>query len=216
MTFSGKKNLGPAIIIILHIVGAIGLSWDVSRPYILPLTPVNLLLSTYLLFVHHSGSKTQFMIGFFSCAAIGLVVEIMGVQTGFPFGNYQYGEPLGWKIFDTPWLIGLNWFLLSYVVYSWLSGFIQNTYLKIVIGAAALTCIDILIEPVAIELNYWSWQSASIPLQNYISWFFVALIMQSGLTMMIKNPTNKLAPVILFSQIGFFLFIFFTKNLNSL
>ena len=39
--------------------------------------------------------------------------------------------------------------------------------------------LDFLIEPVAISLDFWSWQGGQIPLQNYIMWFLISLVMHS-------------------------------------
>jgi len=36
-------------------------------------------------------------------------IEVLGIKTGKIFGSYFYGKSLGFKIFETPVLIGLNW-----------------------------------------------------------------------------------------------------------
>ncbi|MBK7882949.1 MAG: carotenoid biosynthesis protein [Chitinophagaceae bacterium] len=46
------------------------------------------------------------------CVCIGIAVEIIGVKTGFLFGNYSYGIVLGPKIQSVPILIGINWFII--------------------------------------------------------------------------------------------------------
>ena len=40
-----------------------------------------------------------------------------------------------------------------------------------------MVLLDIMIEPVAIELDFWQWEGGNIPLQNYLMWFIVALFM---------------------------------------
>jgi putative membrane protein len=44
----------------------------------------------------------------------GILVEIMGVNTGLLFGDYQYGAVLSPRIKQVPWVIGINWFLVIY------------------------------------------------------------------------------------------------------
>ena len=44
-------------------------------------------------------------------AYITYAVEVIGVQTGFPFGDYQYGTRLGTTLYDTPPMIGVLWLL---------------------------------------------------------------------------------------------------------
>ena len=48
------------------------------------------------------------------CFAVGVSVEIMGINTGILFGDYTYGDVLGFKLRDVPVLIGVNWFIIIY------------------------------------------------------------------------------------------------------
>ena len=44
---------------------------------------------------------------------VGMVAEMLGVNFGYIFGSYQYGEALGWKLFGVPLLLGANWTILT-------------------------------------------------------------------------------------------------------
>ena len=50
----------------------------------------------------------------FFAFSLGFIIEVLGVQTGVLFGAYSYGDPLGFKVFDVPLLIGVNWLILSF------------------------------------------------------------------------------------------------------
>jgi putative membrane protein len=39
-----------------------------------------------------------------------------------------------------------------------------------------MTAMDILIEPVAIELNYWHWDAVAVPIENYLAWFVLSAL----------------------------------------
>ena len=76
-------------------------------------------------------------------------IEAIGVNTGEIFGAYGYGKVLGFKIFSTPPMIGINWAILVLGTGYWLKSIkIKNTLLLSFLGAIIMTILDILIEPV--------------------------------------------------------------------
>ena len=42
-----------------------------------------------------------------------MITESLGVNYGLIFGNYEYGNNLGFKFFGVPFLIGINWIILT-------------------------------------------------------------------------------------------------------
>ena len=91
MTYS-KDNIVSFIIIILHLVGVIGTALPVTRELVVSLTPINLLITFSLLIYTHEGSKNYLVYFLLLSTLIGFGVEVMGVSTGWPFGNYAYGN----------------------------------------------------------------------------------------------------------------------------
>ena len=55
----------------------------------------------------------------------GILVEFLGVNYGLLFGEYSYGKNLGPKLFGVPFLIGMNWVILTTI-----SGSISNYITK--------------------------------------------------------------------------------------
>lgn len=105
------------------------------------------------------------------------LIEVIGVQTGLVFGHYTYGKILGPKIFDTPPIIGINWAILLLSIGIWLKSFnIKNNLLFSLLGAITMTLLDLIIEPIAILLGFWNWQTKTPPLQNYVAWFIISFI----------------------------------------
>ena len=109
----------------------------------------------------------------------GMITEILGVQWGWIFGDYQYGEALGYKIFGVPLLIGINWSLLTIITAAIAQQFYQNIFMRIIIGVGLMIFLDLLIEPIAPELDFWVFDGGEAPLQNYIGWAAVALFLQA-------------------------------------
>jgi putative membrane protein len=138
---------------------------------------------------------------------MGFFVEVAGVLTGVVFGEYSYGSALGFKIMGTPPLIGLNWLMLIYAVYLIMNKVQINTILKILLGSTLMVVYDIIMEPVAINLDMWSWGGITIPIQNYIAWFVISAVMLSIFYITKLKYRNKVAPSLFFVQMAFFLIL---------
>lgn len=176
--FFNQVNVFKIIITLFHLVGILGMTVPVLRPYFQILTPFHLLLSTVLLFVFHKGWNTSFYIFMILSFGIGYGSELLGVHTGFPFGNYSYGSVLGFQLFEVPVLIGVNWLLLVYLSGELFHSRIKNDYLAAGLGSLVMVLLDVLIEPVAVKLDFWTWENEIIPLSNFSGWFFIAFIIQ--------------------------------------
>lgn len=202
--FRSQVNKILAVMFIIYLVGAIGhLISDVQSLFFI-LTPYNLIATIFVLFYVNRPlvakvyfiSLVVFLIGFF--------IEVIGVKTGLLFGQYEYGTTLGWKFLNVPIVIGLNWVLLSFT-----SNVIGRRYLKNMIGAALISAslmvgLDLLIEPIAISSDYWSWENDIIPTQNYVMWFVTAFIIQLIINLSKLQLNFKVGLVMFLIQVMFF------------
>ena len=171
------ENISILIIWLFHISGILGIIYGNSEWFI-SVTPLNLSINFVLLIVNCSGHKWFFpmvIIGFFT----GMITEILGVQWGWIFGNYQYGEALGYKLLGVPLLIGVNWTLLTLITGAIAQQFYKNIFMRIIIGVGLMLFLDLLIEPIAPVLDFWLFEGGEAPIQNYIGWAAVALFLQS-------------------------------------
>ncbi len=197
------------LLIFLHVVGAVGSMISTTRPMMILLTPFNLLLSSALLIFAHKGSYLKLFLLLFATSAIGFFVEVIGVETGIIFGSYQYGSTLGFELLNVPVIIGLNWFLMTYLFGNLVNPLKINATVKIFTAAAMMTAMDILMEPVAVSLDYWHWNNNVIPIQNFIGWFVLSILMQTiyaGTKSMHQNPLTR---SLLISQLIFFISLLF-------
>jgi putative membrane protein len=192
-----------AILINSHLCGLIGMQTTLKWLFLL-FTPYNLLLSTFLLFYHHTVYSRNFWIFCISIFLLGYGIEVVGVHTGLVFGDYSYGQSLGFKLAGVPLVMGLNWLNLIYSI-----GVVFNTiklpiYLKALIGATTLTLLDILIEPIAIHYDYWSWESISVPIQNYLAWLVISFLFLVFFYSMKFKKDNRMAVLFFIVQVFFF------------
>ena len=173
----------------------------------LSLTPLNLLLTLLIILINHNDWKNWWI--FLLSYLAGLGIEIIGVNTGWPFGEYVYGPVLGPKIFSTPLMIGVNWLMLLYATNAIAKPLSRDWILRAAIAGAMMTFLDLLIEPVAIKLNFWIWSADSVPLANYFSWFIIATLLSVVWQSLQIDMTRKIALAVFGVQIGFFLVLNF-------
>lgn len=166
-----------AIIWLFHVSGILGIIYGNSEWFI-SATPLILSINFALLLINCNSHKWFFhmvILGFLT----GMITEILGVQKGWIFGDYKYGNALGYKILGVPMLIGVNWALLTIITAAIAQQFYENFFMRIVIGVCLMIFLDLLIEPIAPVLDFWAFEGGNAPLQNYIGWTAVAIFLQS-------------------------------------
>ena len=189
------KNYGSWVIAVFHFVGILLLGGPWSSDFVM-LTPLNLLLLSVVYLI--TSDKVKRPLLYALPALMGFLVEMLGTNTGFPFGEYSYSSILGPGLLGTPFLIGVLWWVLLRSfndVFSRISS--NKTIISLATGLGMLL-LDIFIEPVAIGLGFWEWQAAEVPLENYMAWFVLSFVF-TRLTMdgQVNNPMSKWVLIVL-------------------
>ena len=191
------------LLFILHLVGLLALASPIAH-WVLPLTPVNLLLTAGVMVLFQRELDLRTMALALLLGTLGYFVEVLGVWTGRVFGEYSYGDVLGLKVLNVPLLIGLNWAMLVFAIGVPMARTILPTWAKILLSSFAMVVLDLLIEPVAIRLGFWNWEQVEVPLQNYLAWGGVsALFFTLFFTLPIQR-NNPVARYVLLAQVLFF------------
>jgi uncharacterized membrane protein len=201
-----KQYLSIGILVLFHLIGIGGVMLGDSQEF-LSLTPLNLLLTLLIILINHHYWKNWWI--FLLSYLAGLGIEIIGVNTGWPFGEYVYGPVLGPKIFSTPLMIGVNWLMLLYATNAIAKSLSGHWILRAAIAGALMTFLDLLIEPVAIKLDFWTWSADSVPLANYFSWFVIATLLSAVWQRLQIDMNRKIAVAVFGVQMGFFLILNF-------
>lgn len=188
----------------MYVAGIIGLNVQTTAQIFRFLTPFNLIASCGILLYFHKDWNRNFLIFSVLTFFVGYFVEVVGVKTGLIFGEYQYETTLGFKVFEVPPVIGVNWLLLVYCVGSSFCRVTKPLYFKVLYGALLMTMFDFLAEPIAIRLGMWSWKNGVPPLQNYIGWFIVSALLLALFHSLNFREDNKIALWLLVLQICFF------------
>lgn len=191
---------------IFYVVGVLGLSFPETRPLFIRLVPFALILGfAGVLLFHEAKWDWKTLTAFVLVYISGFVIESIGVNTGLIFGEYVYGETLGYQIFETPLIIGMNWLFLVYVSSSLTERINSGKFISFLFPPVLMVVYDLVLEQVAPDLGMWNWNNEVIPLQNYIAWFVVALLFVLVFRLFNIKTSNKIAPLIFILQFLFFL-----------
>jgi putative membrane protein len=188
---SNKNAILIGILIIFYTVGSVGTQLAAHKNYFLGLSAFNLTLSFVIAVLAIDRISLRDALFFLCCYLTSMIAEWIGTSTGLLFGNYYYGENLGTTILGVPLVIGLNWWILIMGASSIVSSLKIKPLTAALIGALLMTVLDWIMEPVAIESDFWHWKNEQIPVYNYICWFalaFALLLLQQKL---VKPQSNK-------------------------
>lgn len=203
-------NLRKPIIIlyIIFFVGLIGHIIPGLRSLMLNLTPYTLLLTgIFVLYFTYKKSELKFLIWCLIIYVVTFTLEVIGTKTGMIFGNYVYGDTLGFKLFGVPFIIGFNWVLVILGAITLAEQIDKNIFLRALLTGTLAVLFDLVLEPVAVKLDYWTWSSGLIPLSNYYSWFAISFF-ASLLYDLLKIRINERLPETYFMiQLIFFVLL---------
>lgn len=204
------KKYPVATVVIMafyYTIGIIGLSLEAFSAQFQKMIPFTLLFTLYFVWLFHENPGRRFYLSWLTIFLLGFIVEVVGVNTGILFGEYTYGKTLGFKLWDTPLLIGVNWLLLIYSSRVLIANFTSNRWLTWLAGGAIMVLYDFALEPIAISLDMWNWHLAPVPIQNYLAWFIISVIFFIISDLFLKRIENKIAPAVFIIQFLFFIIL---------
>lgn len=122
------------------------------------------------------------VIGLGALTAYTYAIETLGVQTGWPYGNFEYGVSLGPMVDGVP--IALPVFFIPLVVNAYLLWLLLLGTRASRLGARLAAVIptvvlmDIVLDPGAVALGFWAFDLGGlygVPLSNYVGWVLSAV-----------------------------------------
>jgi len=199
-----RPLIGIIIISAFYFFGIIGIispyqDWFIEK------TAFNLMLSFLIVVLYQQSHDLRLISAIIFCYVIGFFAEFLGVNYGLIFGSYNYPDTLGPQLKGVPLIIGINWFIITFCVGAVIFRLSKMPLVVKVLLATVLTVlIDVLIEPVAMKIDFWNWSNNEVPFQNYLGWAVISLLIFSFYAL-IKIPfKNIVAVVLLIWQILFF------------
>ena len=137
-------------------------------------------------------------------AGFGLLVEVLGSRTGFPFGAYDYSPTLQPQILSVPVIVPLAWLMMAYPALI-LARSVSRRW-AVPLGAIGLSTWDLFLDPQMVGEGYWTWRDpasalpgvAGIPLQNYLGWLLATLALMAALHHLPSRKVDTTVPLVLY------------------
>lgn len=135
----------------------------------------------------------------------GLAIETIGVRTGFPFGDYVYGDTLGPTLVGVPVVIPLAWTWMAWpawIVAGHLVGAAAPAT-RVLVAGVGLAAWDLFLDPQMVAAGHWRWvspgpglpgQGGIVPASNYLGWLAVAVLMMALLAASGDRSGERLDP----------------------
>jgi putative membrane protein len=134
--------------------------------------------------------------------ALGLVAEVVGLRTGWPFGRYAYTNGLGPEIGGVPVIIPLAWSMMAYpaLLFGRRAATIRGPgaagrAVTALVGGMLLAGWDLFLDPRMVAEGFWAWAPSDgpglnrIPLTNTAGWLVVGTVLVAVLDRL-PDPTS--------------------------
>lgn len=134
---------------------------------------------------------------------IALVLESVGVLTGWPYGPYHYTNRLGPRLLGlVPIPILLAWFMMVYAAQQVVEGTTASLLPSrltfpwaawlVFLEAMALTAWDLVMDPLMVSRAHWVWEVRGayfgIPVQNYVGWMLTGILIYGTYYAIHRHP----------------------------
>ncbi len=160
---------------------------------------IALCIPTYYFFIKKTNTKRA-IITLLALSIFSMIIETIGVITGFPYGFFTYTDKLGGSVGVIPWTVSFGWVPLVIAAWTIAQERVKKTgyelIKKIILGAFILMLFDVVLDPGSVALNFWEWHPPGIfygvPLSNYAGWIFSGIIGMLIITLIMKKekPSN--------------------------
>jgi len=170
------------------------LGWIMGEEYLLRGMSVGVLMQTaaVLIILYNSWGLRRTLQTFSLVSILAYLAELLGSQTGIPFGKYRYTSLLQPQIASVPLLIPLAWMMMlppAWAIAHLITRKTGRRWQFVLVAALAFTAWDLFLDPQMVGFGFWVWQSPGqyfgIPLSNYLGWLVV-----SALITLAANPQN--------------------------
>ena len=161
-------------------------------------------LVTFAAVLTHAVARlgTSITVKLFGVVLVGAAaVEVLGVHTGVPFGDYAYGTGLGPALAGVPLVVPVAWAMTAYpaLLVARRLTIRQGRAATAVVAGWALASWDVFLDPQMVEEGYWRWiepdpslpGSPDVPLTNYAGWLVVSVLLMAVLDRVVPVDTEQ-------------------------
>jgi len=127
-----------------------------------------------------------------------LLIEQIGVRTGWPFGEYEYSGTLGYQIYGVPLVVPFAWIMMAHPLFI-ASRRVAPRWVFLV-GGFGLMAWDFFLDPQMVGAGRWSWEvtgasvpfQPEIPLSNAFGWLLTGMGLMALLNLALPKERRLL------------------------
>lgn len=176
---------------------------------------IGLCIPSYYFFVKGFNKKNIPVLVLVFLSFFSMLIETVGVLTGFPYGVFNYTDKLGFFVGVIPWTVSFGWVPLVLASWFFVERFdkklkflhSKNKFIhvlkKALFGGLILMVFDLVLDPGSVGLNFWEWPLGGvyfgIPLSNYLGWIFSGFVGLLIVYFLIRNARFVLDKRVLFT-----------------
>jgi uncharacterized membrane protein len=130
------------------------------------------------------------------CTAV--LVEAVGLATGFPYGEYSYGDVLGPRLLGVPFLVPLAWLMMAWPSRLLAARLARRPAVRVVVAAGVFAGWDVVLDPQLVQAGYWTWAHPrpglpgidTVPLTNLGGWLLAGLLLMALLEALVARTAT--------------------------
>jgi putative membrane protein len=131
-------------------------------------------------------------------AGTAVLVEAIGLATGYPYGEYRYGDVLGPRLLGVPFLVPLAWLMMAWPSWVLAARLARRPAARVAVAAAVFAAWDVVLDPQMVQAGYWTWAHPrpglpgidTVPLTNLGGWLLAGLLLMALLEVLVARTAT--------------------------
>jgi uncharacterized membrane protein len=127
----------------------------------------------------------------------GFFIELIGVETGWPFGVYEYDPSLGPQLISVPIVVPFAWAMIAHPILCVARRVTKNWVF--LYGGFGMMAYDLFLDPQMVNGGRWTWEvtgahvpfSPEIPLSNTFGWLLSGMALIAMLHLALPRERRK-------------------------
>ena len=163
------------------------------------ITIATVALGALLMFVHaHFAYGWRYALTYLGVTALfGYFIELLGTQSGWPFGQYSYSSTLGASLAGVPLIVPFAWVMMAHPILIVARRLSRNWVF--LLGGYGLMAWDLFLDPQMVDAGRWTWEISGrtvpfqpmIPLSNTFGWLLSGMALIALLHQILPRERRK-------------------------
>ncbi len=127
----------------------------------------------------------------------GFFIELIGVETGWPFGVYKYDPSLGPQLISVPLVVPFAWAMIAHPILCVARRVTKNWVF--LYGGFGMMAYDLFLDPQMVNGGRWTWEvtgahvpfTPEIPLSNTFGWLLSGMALIAMLHLALPRERRK-------------------------